>query len=296
MIKKILAFTAFIMMFASCGSANGSNEKNADGSDSIKNQQTTDMQQTDSSSVKVKVETTLGNFTVLLYGDTPLHRDNFVKLVKEGFYNGTLFHRVINEFMVQAGDPESKTAKPGQQLGAGGPGYTIPAEIVYPRHFHKRGALAAARQGDQVNPMKESSGSQFYIVTGKKVTDAEMAQLENYARNTAMQNYFNNLVMKNQDEIARLRQNNDREGLNKLQEKLIAETEVNFNDSTELVTPEMKQAYKTVGGTPHLDNAYTVFGEVIDGMDTVDKIEKVQTDRSDRPNEDVKIIKMEIVG
>ncbi len=111
-----------------------------------------------------------------------------------------------------------------------------------------------------------------------------------------MQNYFNNLVMKNQDEIARLRQNNDREGLNKLQEKLIAETEANFNDSTELVTPEMKQAYKTVGGTPHLDNAYTVFGEVIDGMDTVDKIEKVQTDRSDRPNEDVKIIKMEIVG
>ena len=203
MTKKILAFAAFIMMFASCGSASGSNEKVADGSDSIKNQQTNKMQQTDTSSVKVKVETTLGNFTVLLYGDTPLHRDNFVKLIKEGYYNGTLFHRVINEFMVQAGDPDSKTAKPGQQLGAGGPGYTIPAEIVYPRHFHKRGALAAARQGDQVNPMKESSGSQFYIVTGKKVTDAEMAQLENYARNTAMQNYFNNLVMKNQDEIAR---------------------------------------------------------------------------------------------
>lgn len=296
MTKKILAFAAFIMMFASCGSASGSNEKVADGSDSIKNQQTNKMQQTDTSSIKVKVETTLGNFTVLLYGDTPLHRDNFVKLVKEGYYNGTLFHRVINEFMVQAGDPDSKTAKPGQQLGAGGPGYTIPAEIVYPRHFHKRGALAAARQGDQVNPMKESSGSQFYIVTGKKVTDAEMAQLENYARNTAMQNYFNNLVMKNQDEIARLRQNNDREGLGKLQEKLIAETEAHFTDSTELVTPEMKQAYKTVGGTPHLDNAYTVFGEVIDGMDTVDKIEKVQTDRSDRPKEDVKIIKMEIVG
>ena len=296
MTKKILAFAAFNMMFASCGSASGSNEKVADGSDSIKNQQTNKMQQTDTSSVKVKVETTLGNFTVLLYGDTPLHRDNFVKLIKEGYYNGTLFHRVINEFMVQAGDPDSKTAKPGQQLGAGGPGYTIPAEIVYPRHFHKRGALAAARQGDQVNPMKESSGSQFYIVTGKKVTDAEMAQLENYARNTAMQNYFNNLVMKNQDEIARLRQNNDREGLGKLQEKLIAETEAHFTDSTELVTPEMKQAYKTVGGTPHLDNAYTVFGEVIDGMDTVDKIEKVQTDRSDRPKEDVKIIKMEIVG
>lgn len=296
MTKKILAFAAFIMMFASCGSASGSNEKVADGSDSIKNQQTNKMQQTDTSSVKVKVETTLGNFTVLLYGDTPLHRDNFVKLVKEGYYNGTLFHRVINEFMVQAGDPDSKTAKPGQQLGAGGPGYTIPAEIVYPRHFHKRGALAAARQGDQVNPMKESSGSQFYIVTGKKVTDAEMAQLENYARNTAMQNYFNNLVMKNQDEIARLRQNNDREGLGKLQEKLIAETEAHFTDSTELVTPEMKQAYKSVGGTPHLDNAYTVFGEVIDGMETVDKIEKVQTDRSDRPKEDVKIIKMEIVG
>lgn len=295
MTKRIFAFAALIMALASCGSANGNSDKN-NAADSINNQQTTNMQQTDSTSVKVKVETTLGDFTVLLYGDTPLHRDNFVKLVKEGFYNGTLFHRVINEFMVQAGDPESKTAQPGQQLGAGGPGYTIPAEIIYPRHFHKRGALAAARQGDQVNPMKESSGSQFYIVTGKKVSDSEMAQLENYARNTAMQNYFNGLVMKNQDEITRMRQNNDRDGLSKLQEKFIAETEAHFADSTELVTPEMKQAYKSVGGTPHLDNAYTVFGEVIDGMDTVDKIEKVRTDRSDRPTDDVKIIKMEIVG
>ena len=297
-IKRLLGIVALLTTLTACAGSAG--DKDSSTKDSSANKTNTENKKEEKMAPTedkyVEIKTSLGDITVKLYGDTPGHQANFLKLVNEGFYNNTLFHRVINEFMVQAGDPDSRTAKKGQQLGAGDAGYTIPAEIVYPRHFHKRGALAAARQGDQVNPMKESSGSQFYIVTGKKVTDAEMAQLENYARNTAMQNYFNNLVMKNQDEIARLRQNNDREGLGKLQEKLIAETEAHFTDSTELVTPEMKQAYKTVGGTPHLDNAYTVFGEVIDGMDTVDKIEKVQTDRSDRPKEDVKIIKMEIVG
>ncbi|MBP3537007.1 MAG: peptidylprolyl isomerase, partial [Muribaculaceae bacterium] len=141
----------------------------------------------DTTSAKIEVATTAGNFTILLYGDTPKHRDNFLKLVKEGYYNGTLFHRVIKDFMIQAGDPDSRNAAPGQHLGAGGPDYKIDAEIVYPKHFHKRGALAAARQGDQVNPLKQSSGSQFYVVTGRKVSEGEMAQLENSLKNKQLQ-------------------------------------------------------------------------------------------------------------
>lgn len=152
--KKYFLPLAVAMGLAGCGTQAAAD--NSDGGDSTQGQQTdTAMTQTtDSSDVKVEVETTMGNFTVMLYGDTPRHRDNFVKLVKEGYYDGTLFHRVINEFMVQAGDPDSRNARPGQQLGAGGPDYKIDAEIVYPRHFHKRGALAAARQGDQVNPAR----------------------------------------------------------------------------------------------------------------------------------------------
>ena len=126
----------------------------------------------------VKIETSLGDIKVMLYNETPQHRDNFIKLINESFYEGTLFHRVIKEFMIQAGDPESKNAPAGKQLGAGGPGYTVPAEIVFPQFYHKRGALAAARQGDQVNPERNSSGSQFYIVEGKTFTDNELDMIE----------------------------------------------------------------------------------------------------------------------
>ncbi|MDE5594915.1 MAG: peptidylprolyl isomerase [Muribaculaceae bacterium] len=256
---------------------------------------TTNYNSADTSNVTVEVETTLGSFTVLLYGDTPRHRDNFVKLVKEGYYNGTLFHRVINEFMVQAGDPDSKNAAPGQQLGAGGPGYTVDAEFVFPKHFHKRGALAAARQGDQVNPTKASSGSQFYIVTGKKVSDAEMASMEQSMEQSALHSRFNQLAMAHMDEVRKMQQEGDNAGLQKLQEQLIAEAQAYVAEHPVKMTEEMKEAYKTVGGTPFLDNNYTVFGEVIKGMETVDKIEKVETDRSDRPKEDVRIISMKVV-
>ncbi len=249
----------------------------------------------DTSNVTVEVETSLGSFTVLLYGDTPRHRDNFVKLVKEGYYNGTLFHRVINEFMVQAGDPDSKTAAPGQALGAGGPDYTIDAEFVFPKHFHKRGALAAARQGDQVNPTKASSGSQFYIVTGKKVSEAEMANMEKYLENSALQSRFTELAQSHMDEVRAMQQKGDNAGLEKLQNELIAEAQAYVAEHPVKVTDEMKKAYTTVGGTPHLDNNYTVFGEVIKGMETIDKIEKVETDRGDRPKDDVRIISMKIV-
>lgn len=250
----------------------------------------------DTASVKVLVKTTEGNFTVLLYGDTPKHRDNFVRLVKEGYYDSTLFHRVIKEFMVQAGDPDSKNAPKGAMLGSGGPDYKIDAEIVYPRHFHKRGALAAARQGDQVNPMKQSSGSQFYIVTGKKFTDSQIDQLGAGLKNKQMQSVFNRLAMDHRDSIIAMQRNGDRAGLQALQNSLIKQTEAEVAkmDAPGL-TPEMREAYKTVGGAPHLDGDYTVFGEVIDGMDTVDRIEKAQTDGNDRPKEDVRILSMKIL-
>lgn len=260
---------------------------------------TTDMNTTatpaDTSSVTVKVETTMGNFTVLLYGDTPAHRDNFVKLVKEGYYNGTLFHRVINDFMVQAGDPDSKTAAPGQRLGAGGPDYTLEAEILFPRHYHKRYALAAARQGDQVNPERRSSGSQFYVVTGTKLPSAALPQLQARLDQSQMQAIFNGLVAQNGDRIRALQAAGDQQGLEVLRQELIAATEAEAAAHPMKITPEMEQAYTTVGGAPHLDGQYTVFGEVIEGMDVIDRIEKVETDQADRPKEDVRIIKMEIV-
>ena len=250
---------------------------------------------TDTNNVKVEISTTMGDITIMLYGDTPKHRDNFVKLAKEGFYDGTLFHRVINEFMVQAGDPDSKTAKPGQHLGSGDPGYTIEAEIEYPAHFHKRGALAAARTADQVNPERRSSGSQFYIVTGKAYNEQQIGQLENQLSQMQMQGIFQQLAAERRDEIMKMQQNGDQAGLQKLQEELIAITQQKVADNPVKLTDEQRKAYTTVGGAPHLDNQYTVFGEVISGMDVVDKIEKVETDRSDRPKEDVKIISMKVL-
>lgn len=250
---------------------------------------------TDTASARVLVKTTKGDFTVLLYGDTPKHRDNFLKLAREGYYDSTLFHRVIKEFMVQAGDPDSKTAKPGQRLGSGGPDYTLDAEIVFPKHFHKRGALAAARQGDQVNPMKRSSGSQFYVVTGKRVSPAEMAQMEQYMANQQMQTVFNGLAASHRDEIMAMQRAGDRAGLKALQDKLIAQTEAEVKAHPLTITEEMKQAYTGIGGTPHLDNAYTVFGEVIEGMEVIDSIEQVATNSDDRPKEDVRILSMQVL-
>ena len=186
----------------------------------------------------VLISTNYGDMKAVLYDETPLHRDNFIKLVKEGYYDGTLFHRVIDGFMIQGGDPNSKTAKPNQQLGSGGPGYTIPAEFKQ-ELIHKKGALAAARMGDNVNPQKASSGSQFYIAQGKRYTSDELNMLS-------------------------------------------ARMGKQFNQT-------QKDAYMNVGGVPFLDYEYTVFGEVIEGLEVIDKIAKVQKDRFDRPVEDVKM-------
>lgn len=245
--------------------------------------------------VLVEIKTTEGDLTVRLFGDTPRHRDNFVKLAKEGYYNGVLFHRVIHEFMVQTGDPDSKTAPAGKMLGSGGPGYDIEAEIVYPTHFHKRGALAAARQGDQVNPERRSSGSQFYIVTGKAYNDSTLNQMERQLQMMQKQNIFNDLAREHRDSIMTLRRNRDQAGLQALQDELVAITEKKAAEAPARLTAEQREAYTTTGGTPHLDNQYTVFGEVVDGMDVIDKIEKVETDSHDRPLKDVKILSMRVL-
>lgn len=245
---------------------------------------------------KLKIETTAGDIIVKLYNETPKHRENFIKLAQNGTYEGTLFHRVIKDFMIQAGDPESKNAPKGQMLGSGDVGYTIPAEFVYPKYFHKRGALSAARQGDQVNPEKASSGCQFYIVTGKVYNDSTLLNMEAQMNNMRFNNAFNALAAKHAKEIYKMRRNNDQEGLMNLQDTLIAQVEKQMAGQPEFrFTPEQVKAYTTVGGTPHLDNEYTVFGEVVEGMDVVDKIQQMKTDRNDRPEEDVKIKKVEVL-
>lgn len=187
----------------------------------------------------VRIKTQYGECIIMLYNETPLHRDNFLKLTKKGYYNGTLFHRVIKSFMIQGGDPDSKNAKPDSLLGEGGPKYTIPAEFR-DSLFHKKGVLAAAREGDLVNPEKASSGSQFYLVQGKVFTD---------------------------------------EQLNSLEEKRL-----------KFKIPEwQRQVYKTIGGVPHLDRNYTVYGQIVVGPELVDKIAGMETDKNDRPKQDVKM-------
>ncbi|MFO7997864.1 MAG: peptidylprolyl isomerase [Bacteroidales bacterium] len=181
---------------------------------------------------KVKISTEFGDILIELYNETPAHRDNFLKLAREGFFDETLFHRVIDGFMIQGGDPSSKNAQQGQQVGSGGPGYTLPAEIT-DGLFHKKGAVAAARQGDQMNPERRSSGSQFYIVHGRVFRNEELDALEQQTGRT--------------------------------------------------IPAEQREIYTTVGGTPHLDEAYTVFGQVISGLDVVDQIAGVETGAADRP-------------
>jgi len=197
----------------------------------------------------VLMQTTMGDIVIRLSDSTPLHRDNFLKLVKVGYYDSVLFHRVIKDFMIQGGDPESKRAAAGKPLGNGSPGYTVPAEFRKTL-FHKKGVIAAARSGDNVNPTKASSGSQFYIVQGKIFTDAGLDSVETFRLNGRK------------------------------------------------IPPEQRAVYKTTGGTPHLDQGYTVYGEVVKGLDVVDKIAAVQTSRAqdrDRPLQDVRIIKAKLI-
>lgn len=242
----------------------------------------------------VKLETTMGNITVALYNETPKHRDNFIKLVKEGVYDSTLFHRVIKQFMIQAGDPDSKNASDTAMLGSGDVGYTIPAEFN-PKFFHKKGVLAAARQGDDVNPEKASSGCQFYIVTGRKFTEPQLLGMENKINEQREEALFDSLARQHMKEIYKMRKAGDNAGLLELQDTLEAQArEMADKEEKFRFTPEQIKAYSTIGGAPHLDGSYTVFGEVTEGMEVVDNIEIAKTNRADRPIENIRILKASI--
>lgn len=239
----------------------------------------------------IKLETSLGDIRIRLYDETPLHRDNFKKLVKAGFYDGMLFHRVIADFMVQAGDPDSKNARRGQRLGTGAVNYTLKSEFN-PKFFHKRGALAAARESDNVNPERNSNGSHFYISQGKVFSPEELeAAVEtiNEKRHKAL---FELLQEKRKGEIARYQLVGDTENLMRINKELSEETRKQFDGEKLVLSDEQKNVYTTIGGIPHLDGAYTVFGEVTEGMEVVDKIAALKTDENNRPFQDVIIYKM----
>jgi cyclophilin family peptidyl-prolyl cis-trans isomerase len=247
---------------------------------------------------KVKITTKYGEITIELYNETPKHRDNFIKLTKEKFFDGILFHRVIKEFMIQGGDPDSKGAVEGARLGNGGPGYQIPAEFV-DGLFHKKGALAAAREGDQVNPEKKSSGSQFYIVQGKVWNEQTLQQMETkFEQKQIMQlmnTYFQDPA--NAETLNKVKTLQQQEKFDEVND-LYLEVQ-NIVKASEAYKPfkfteAQVKAYTTVGGTPHLDGAYTVFGQVIDGFEVIDSIALQATDKYDRPLEDIDM-KIEIV-
>ena len=245
---------------------------------------------------RVRIKTSMGDIVVRLYDETPKHRDNFVKLAKEGYFDGTLFHRVIRDFMIQGGDPDSKGAPAFLNDAAGTEVYTIPAEFVFPKLYHKRGALSAARTGDEVNPNRESSGSQFYIVWGKTYKPAELKQMERQLAMQQEQAVFNQLVADNKAKIMELRRNRDRAGLQELQDDLIASTKaICAEKGLPKFTDEQVESYTTVGGTPFLDNQYTVFGEVEEGLEIVGKIQEVETGRNDRPKDDVVMLSVEVI-
>ena len=246
---------------------------------------------------QVRMQTNLGTITLKLYNETPLHRDNFIKLVKDGQYEGLLFHRVINEFMIQGGDVTSKNAPLNKQLGAGDLGYTVPAEFVYPRYFHKRGALCAARTGDDSNPEKASSASQFYIVTGKVYSEGEIKQLEKQKESRLKQAIFNRMQNENKTTIMQYYKSGDKDSLAIMRDTLIGKTEIETEKRKEetKLTAQQREAYTSVGGVPFLDNEYTVYGEVTEGIEIVDKIQKVKTNSSDRPLENIVIESMQII-
>lgn len=242
----------------------------------------------------VLITTDLGNIKVKLYNETPLHRDNFLKLVREKTLDSTLFHRVISNFMIQGGDISSKHATPDAMLGNGDVGYTIPAEIN-PLFYHKKGALAAARQGDNVNPLKASSGCQFYIVQGNKFAPSDLDAMENRMNQQAKQGLFQNIIMRPENEALKNRfvanqQTQNQDSMNVL--NALAEAMTNA-EAAKLApfkySEEQRKMYSTVGGTPHLDGGYTVFGEVIEGLDVVDKIAAVEKGANDRPKQDIRM-------
>lgn len=247
---------------------------------------------------QVLMHTSMGDIQLKLYNETPKHRDNFIQLVKDGTYNGLLFHRVIKDFMIQGGDVTSKDAPMNKSLGTGDLGYTVPAEFNYPKYFHKKGALCAARTGDEVNPERASSASQFYIVTGKKYSEAELNQMEKQLENRLKQSIFARLQAENKPKIMEYYRSGNKEELAILRDTLIGKTELEAEkrkDETKL-PKELREIYKTEGGVPFLDNQYTVYGEVVKGIEVVEAIQNVKTNKQDRPTENVVITSVELIG
>lgn len=237
----------------------------------------------------VTIRTRLGDMVAILYDETPKHKANFIKLANEHYFDSLLFHRIIEGFMIQGGDPDSKKSPAGQRLGLGGPGYTVEAEIN-PKFFHEKGALCAARMNDQANPTRASSGSQFYIVQGKVMPESEL-KTDADKFTTAMQKFFENPA--NQplyDSIRKLYQGGDTKAYEArilaLKPRIEKETGINASKDT---SPEKLKAYTTVGGVPRLDGNYTVFGKVIAGVDVIDKIATQPKDQADRPTEDIRM-------
>jgi cyclophilin family peptidyl-prolyl cis-trans isomerase len=246
----------------------------------------------------INMETSLGLITIMLYDKTPLHKSNFLKLVDEGFYSGVKFHRVIKGFMAQAGDPNSKNNDFTGQLGQKSHGETIPAEF-YPEYIHKKGALSAARTGDNINPEKKSSGSQFYLVQGKPYSKIQLNQMEQKINQQQENNIIGQFLKKTEnnhymEKIQYCQQNRLNDSLNILIQEIkslvINEEHIKFSFSEKAI-----EAYTTVGGTPFLDNGYTVFGEVIKGLEIIDKICSVPTLAGDIPENPVTIISTKII-
>lgn len=245
----------------------------------------------------IRMETTAGVIVLKLYKDTPKHRDNFIKIMDEGLIEGTLFHRVVKDFMIQGGDPESKDAPQGKMLGSGGPRYKVPAEILFPKYFHKKGALAAARESDDVNPMRESSSCQFYIVTGKVFSLDSLMAYQDMRNKYVEDRAFEGLAQKHLKTILEMKKSGDARGLFELQQKVAAQAKVMAaKEGVFRYFPEQIKTYTTIGGAPFLDGQYTVFGEVVSGMDVLDRIQNMPTDRNDRPLKDVKILKIEVLN
>jgi peptidylprolyl isomerase len=231
----------------------------------------------------VLIETRLGSININLYDDTPSHRNNFIKLIKSGFYDSLLFHRVIKDFMIQGGDPNSKNAAPGVILGDGDVGYTLPAEIL-PNHFHYRGVIAAAREGDDANPARRSSGAQFYIVVGKKFTEEELMILQTNLNQRSYQILLTQIIRQLSDSLTKF----------SIQSRPDSIRNLAIKKATNIFKPicfsnEQKKAYTEIGGVPHLDGAYTIFGEVIKGIEVVEKISLLPTDSNNRPIEDLRM-------
>lgn len=235
----------------------------------------------------ITIKTEYGDMKAILYDETPQHKENFLKLAQEGFYDSTLFHRVMKDFMIQGGDPNSKNSAPGAPLGMGGPGYTVPAEFKK-EFFHVKGALSAARQPDRANPQKASSGSQFYIVQGKKWTREELLTDDNKLNQAVQQ-----LVSRSDQDSVRqmlisVYQNEGPEAYGKkIMEIKDYVAQIMQVDLAKNMATERVEAYTTIGGSPHLDDNYTVFGKLVEGLDVIDKIAEQPTDGRNRPEKNI---------